>query len=118
MTSLKNLQDKINEEFREKFVFEGDVKKITKPVTGGSGGGYFDLVSEEEIKSFLTTATQEAFNAGLEEARRVAEGLRKEHPTICKVWDDVDTHCTCDMSPITYNRALTDLSTALEAQKV
>lgn len=37
------------------------------------------------------------------------EEMKMEHPTMCKVWDDYNSHCTCDCSPTTWNAALSAL---------
>lgn len=45
------------------------------------------------------------------------QGLKKEHPSICKVYDDVNTHCTCDCSPTTWNAALEAVKKAVEGME-
>lgn len=61
------------------------------------------------VKSFLTQAIKESYALALERAIEVAKSLRIEHPTICKVWDDENTHCTCEMSIERHNKPLNDL---------
>lgn len=57
---------------------------------------------DEDAKDFISTAFDE-YKKGLREA---VMKLKIEHPTICKVWDDENIHCTCDCSPETWNESL------------
>lgn len=57
-------------------------------------------------ESFLTASITRVLSA----AREGTRVEKWEHPTICKVWDDENTHCTCDASPETYNSALAEVS--------
>ena len=62
----------------------------------------YTLSFTKEMGDFLTTSQTSL----LQTAIAAVEGLKIEHPTICKVWSDEDTHCTCDFSPYTVNSTL------------
>lgn len=44
-----------------------------------------------------------------------ASGWRVEHPTICKVWDDINTHCTCGQKGMWQQNMLAMINALCEA---
>ena len=94
------------EEFREKFTVRGE------------GEDFKNNLSASYVEKYLSFALTQSYALGKQEEREdIASKLKEmriEHPTICKVWDDENTHCTCDQSPETYNGALRDVSALLQ----